>query len=172
MKPNDDRAEYAIREANAGGDLAIAASLFREYAMSLDFSLDYQGFEQELANLPGKYGPPRGCVLIAWFSREGSLEAVGCAALRSLDARTCEMKRMFVRPSHRGKGIGRLLAEFLIERARSLGYNSMRLDSSKDFIAAVGLYKSLGFQPIERYNNDPLPCTVFLELELRSRHEQ
>jgi ribosomal protein S18 acetylase RimI-like enzyme len=170
MSTNYDGACYTIRDALTPGDLAIAASLFREYALSLDFSLDYQGFEQELASLPGKYGPPRGCILIAWRSHGHKLEAIGCAALRTLDARTCEMKRMFVRPSYRGYGIGRMLAEGLISRAKAFGYEAMRLDSSSDFKAAVGLYQSLGFQPIDRYNDDPLPCTVFMELDLRSTH--
>lgn len=146
-----------------------AAALFREYAQGLPFSLCFQGFDEELKTLPGKYAKPRGTIILANRIDEGGVIAdpVGCVALRPIvDERTCEMKRMYVKPTSRGLGLGRLLAEELIRFARSVGYARMLLDSEPDFAAAMGLYRSLGFVDTERYNDDPHPQTVFMELRL------
>jgi putative acetyltransferase len=154
----------AIVEATSPEHLEVIRTLFLEYAASLAFSLEYQGFEHELATLPGRYGPPNGCLLLAISAGGG----VGSAALREIEpspaGRTCEMKRLYVRPSHRGQGLGRRLAQEIIDRGRALGYAAMRLDTGDDMIPARRLYESLGFRPIERYNDDPMENTLWFEL--------
>jgi putative acetyltransferase len=159
-------AGVVIKAVQTRTDVRIAAGLFREYAAGLDFSLEYQGFEAELAGLPGRYGAPGGCILLA----EVDGEAVGCVALREIGTeggrRVCEMKRLYVRAIARGVGAGRRLCEELVSRARQVGYAAMKLDTATDMAAAVGLYQSLGFRPCARYNDDPMPCTLFFELEL------
>lgn len=153
-----------IVEAHTPEHLSPIRALFLEYAASLDFSLEYQGFEAELAALPGRYAPPTGCLLLAIH---GGTPA-GCVAMREIEpapsGRICEMKRLYVRPAARGLGLGRRLAERVIAQGKQLGYVAMRLDTSADMLAATTLYQSLGFRPIGRYNDDPLPCTVFMEL--------
>lgn len=153
-----------IVEADTPGLVACAAGLFREYAAGLPFSLDYQGFEEELAALPGRYARPTGVLLLAMDGET----AAGCAALRELDqdsrGRICEMKRLYVRPAFRSAGLGGRLAERIVEEGRRLGYAAMRLDTSGDMAAAIRVYTSLGFEPIPRYNNDPLEDTLFFEL--------
>ncbi len=161
-----------VLEVSQGLELSFAASLFAEYAKSLDggahMSLHHQGFERELATLPGRYARPSGCILIARV--DGA--AAGCIALREISAgaedagRICEMKRMYVKPAFRGLGLGRRLAERLIAEARSIGYSMMKLDTEPDFAAALGLYRSLGFGEIPRYNDDPVACTMYLGLRL------
>lgn len=157
--------------AASASDLGLARELFSEYAASLPFSLCFQGFDEELATLPGKYASPAGEILIA-RDHTGPL---GCVAVRPIDplpgdpadARpVCEMKRLYVRPAARGIGAGRALCERLIADARAMGYRTMKLDSEPDFDAAVGLYRSLGFAPIGRYNDDPHPQTIYLGLRL------
>lgn len=142
--------------------------LFREYVASLPFPLDYQGFDAEVASLPGKYAMPGGCILLA---RRGG-EYVGCIALRPLDASglrasdvepVCEMKRMYVRPAGRGLGIGRMLSEELLAFARGAGYRTMKLDTESTFVAATALYRALGFAECERYNDDPQPDTIWMK---------
>jgi len=166
-------AQISIIEATTGLDFSLAAQLFLEYARSLDggahMSLHHQGFEKELASLPGRYARPSGLILIAMSDRA----PVGCAALREIDrmpedpGRVCEMKRMYVRPSARGLGAGRRLAERLIHEAKSIGYSMMKLDTEPDFAAALGLYRSLGFAEIPRYNDDPVACTMYMGLVLK-----
>jgi GNAT superfamily N-acetyltransferase len=154
----------SILEAQSPRELAIAADLFREYARSLPFPLDYQGFEEELASLPGKYAPPAGAIFIA--SHDDI--PVGCIAMRPLTpmpgdpSPVCEMKRMYVRPTARGLSLGRLLATTLLDRARTAGYAMMKLDSESDFTPALTLYRSLGFVECPDYNNDPMPNTVWM----------
>ena len=142
--------------------VAVVGTLFREYADSLSFPLDFQDFDGELAQLPGPYGPPRGALLLA---RAGGKPA-GCAALRELDGRTAELKRLFVRPRHRGLGVGRQLTESAIRIAEELGYARIRLDTTPEMVAAQGLYAALGFREIAPYRSNPIPGTRYLELIL------
>jgi GNAT superfamily N-acetyltransferase len=132
----------------------------------IDQYFDASQFEEELASLPGKYAPPAGALLLA--SHDGS--PAGCVALRQIDTASCEMKRMFVYPEFHGKGVGRALAEAVIERARTLGYRSMVLDTSIRQSEARGLYRRYGFRDIAPYYELPgdlRDWLVFMELDLR-----
>lgn len=151
-----------IRWAKVPGDLMAVKDLFQEYANSLSFELDFQDFGEELATLPGKYAPPLGTILVA---REKG-ETVGCVAVRPLGEKICEMKRLYVKPSHRGKKLGRDLALAIIEEAKRLGYKTMRLDTVVEMKEASALYRSLGFQPIDAYCYNPLSGAMYFELKL------
>jgi len=139
-------------------------TLFEEYAASLEVDLCFQGFEQELAALPGDYARPHGRLLLAWWNDE----VAGCVALRRIDPNICEMKRLYVRPSYRSHGVGRALALRVIGEARQAGYRSMRLDSLPSMKSALRLYRTLGFQNIASYRDNPVEGTAFLELQLTS----
>jgi len=152
----------AIREAESPHDLALVRDLFLEYAASLGFDLAFQGFDREVAELPGAYGPPRGVILLAVDGEN----AAGCVALRLLDPDTCEMKRLYVRPAFRGTGLGRRLAEAILAEGRSRGYRRMRLDTVPAMAGAIALYRSLGFREIRPYRENPVPGALFLEREL------
>jgi ribosomal protein S18 acetylase RimI-like enzyme len=128
----------------------------------LTFELDFQDFGEELATLPGKYAPPLGAILVA---KENG-ETVGCVAVRPLGEVICEMKRLYVKPAHRGKRLGRDLALAIIEEAKRLGYKVMRLDTTVAMKEASALYRSLGFQPIDAYCYNPLPDAMYFELKL------
>jgi ribosomal protein S18 acetylase RimI-like enzyme len=157
-----------IRDAHKGEALATARQLFNECAASLDISLCFQGFDEELASLPGPYAPPQGRLLLAWRDKV----SVGCVALRSLEPGTCEMKRLYVRPAYRTGGVGRLLAERVIHEAATAGYRRMRLDSLPTMQTALQLYRRLGFREIAPYTTNPVKGAVFLELQLdRSPHD-
>jgi len=137
--------------------------LFLEYARSLGFSLCFQNFDQELANLPGDYSPPHGKLLLAEF--EGEL--AGCVALHKLENEICEMKRLYLRPQFRGKGLGRALATRIIAEARDLGYSRLRLDTVESAMQdAVAMYLKLGFRKIDPYCANPMPSALYLELVL------
>jgi carbonic anhydrase len=142
--------------------LAEARALFREYAASLDVDLDFQGFGAEVAGLPGAYAAPRGRL---WLAREGARSG-GCVALRPLGDDACEMKRLYVRPGFRGRGLGRQLAGVAIDAARALGYRCMRLDTLPSMRDALALYRVLGFVEIAPYYPNPVPGAVFMELAL------
>ena len=151
-----------VRES-ATSDLEAARGIFAEYIGSVAHlaaaSFAHQRVDEELQTLPGRYGPPGGTILLAWDAGT----CVGCAAVRPLDgAQTCELKRMYVRPSHRRMGLGRRLAEAALLRARELGYRTVNLDSDPRLRPALALYRSLGFSPAARYNQDPDPETVYL----------
>jgi ribosomal protein S18 acetylase RimI-like enzyme len=139
--------------------------LFREYADSLGVDLSFQGFEAELAALPGDYAPPSGRLLLAVRSHE----PLGCVALRPLGGRDCELKRLYVRPAGRGAGLGRRLTEAAIEAAGELGYEHMLLDTLPTMGTAQELYRSLGFEETEPYRHNPVPHTSFMALRIRRR---
>jgi putative acetyltransferase len=145
-------------------DLPAITSLFRAYAASLPIDLGYQGFDGELASLPGKYAPPTGALLIA---RDANGAALGCVAMRPLDERgVCEMKRLYVAPAGRGQGLGRALAHAIIEAARAAGHREMRLDTLASMHEAQALYRALGFTEIAAYYDSPIENTVFMRLAL------
>lgn len=143
-------------------DLEHIRTLFREYADSLGFDLDFQDFVRELDELPGDYAPPDGCLLLA---KEGS-QLIGCVALRKIDNETCEMKRLYVRPDFRGKGIGRALSQKIIDEAHAIGYRRMRLDTIPTMKQANALYYSFGFKKIKPYRYNPIEGALFMELQL------
>jgi len=151
-----------LAQAETPEQIEEVRRLLREYEASLGVSLCFQGFESELATLPGEYAPPAGSLLLA--SETG--QALGCVALRKLDDETCEMKRLYLRPDFRGKGAGRTLALAIIDEARKIGCNKMRLDTLPSMREAIALYESLGFKRIEPYYRNPVPGVVFMELKL------
>ena len=152
-----------IVQARSENDLQAVRTMFHEYADELGVDLGFQGFEEELAGLPGAYAPPTGRLLLAVVEEAPA----GCVALRELgDDRACEMKRLYVRPAFRGTGLGRTLAEAIVDGARGVGYERMRLDTLPSMDAALGLYESLGFRSIAPYYENPIPGARFLELRL------
>jgi len=148
-----------IVEASSTEQLDAVAELFAEYADALGVDLSFQGFEAEVASLPGAYAPPAGRILLAL---DDSLVA-GCVAVRPLGVRICEMKRLYVRPAYRGSGLGRRLALEVLAAAAELGYERMRLDTLPMMGRAQELYRSLGFVEIDPYTVNPVPGTRFLE---------
>lgn len=140
--------------------------ILRDYAASLDVDLSFQDFEGELAALPGAYAPPGGLLLLSLV--DGAV--AGCGAFRSLpDADTpnaCEMKRLYVRPAFRGFGLGRMLAQALMDRATEAGYSAMFLDTLDDMESARGLYESLGFEEVPPFYFNPVPGAHYLKVEL------
>lgn len=151
-----------IQTATVPEEIPDIKELFQEYADSLSFALDFQDFREELTTLPGKYAPPSGSILVA---KENG-ETVGCVAVRPLGGEVCEMKRLYVRPSHRGKRVGWELALAIIEEAKRLGYKAMRLDTVLEMKEASALYRALGFQRIDAYCYNPLPGAMYFELKL------
>jgi len=160
--PNDAPSTIDIRPAEFPRDLPFVRALFREYAEGLGVDLGFQSFEEEVAALPGKYAPPSGRLLIAWRGAE----ALGSVALRAIDAGSCEMKRLFVRPAARGEQLGRRLAERICAEAREAGYARICLDTLPMMGSAQMLYASLGFEAIEPYVFNPIVGTKFLALRL------
>lgn len=155
--------DFSLVQADTPAQIAQARELFLEYAQSLGFSLCFQNFDKELAELPGDYAPPEGRLLLAEY--EGQLAA--CVALHKLDAEICEMKRLYLRPQFRGKGLGRIIADRIIADARQIGYRRMRLDTVGPVMQdAVAMYRKIGFREIASYRPNPNPGTLYMELEL------
>ena len=150
-------------QAESHDQISQARELFLEYAQSLGFSLCFQGFDKELAELPGDYAPPEGRLLLAEY--DGQLAA--CVALHKLESGICEMKRLYLRPHFRGRGLGRALAEHIIAEARQIGYRRMRLDTVEPVMKdAVAMYRKLGFRDIAPYRSNPIAGAMYMELEL------
>lgn len=151
-----------IKSIETSDDLESIRTLFYEYAWNLGFDLSFQEFNKEVESLPGNYSPPEGCLLIAVEDQD----VLGCVALRKIEDNVCEMKRLFVRSAHRGRGIGRKLAQAVISASRNMGYTRMRLDTISSMKEATTLYRSLGFRDTKSYCFNPVPGAVFFELSL------
>ena len=154
---------FAFSQAESPAQIAQTRELFKEYAQSLGFSLCFQNFDHELAALPGDYAPPEGRLLLANYDAQPA----GCVALHELEPGICEMKRLYLRPRFRGKGLGRALAERIIAEAREIGYQRMRLDTVEPVMKdAVAMYRRLGFQEIAPYRANPIAGAMYMELQL------
>jgi putative acetyltransferase len=172
MNPGLDRAanpapsklkSLTFAQAESNAQIAQARELFLEYAQSLGFSLCFQNFDKELAELPGDYAPPEGRLLLAEY--DGELAA--CVALHKLEPGICEMKRLYLRPQFRGKGLGRALADRIIADARQIRYHRMRLDTVEPVMKdAVAMYRKLGFKQVAPYRPNPIAGAMYMELEL------
>ena len=153
----------SFAQAESPAQIAHVRELFLEYAQSLGFSLCFQNFDTELAGLPGDYAPPEGRLLLAEY--EGQL--AGCAALHRFEDGICEMKRLYLRPQFRGKGVGRFLADSIIREARRIGYQRMRLDTVEPVMKdAVAMYRRIGFREISPYCSNPIAGALYMELQL------
>jgi putative acetyltransferase len=151
----------SILPATTPEQIAQVRALFLDYAASLKFDLGFQGFERELAELPGDYAPPKGRLLLAYLNHE----AVGCAALHEQSGEIGEMKRLYVKPSARGHGIGRRLSEEIIRAAAEIGYTRIRLDTIADQMQeAVAMYRKQGFVDIPPYRHNPIAGALYMEL--------
>jgi ribosomal protein S18 acetylase RimI-like enzyme len=153
-----------IVAAHQGINLKTVWALFHEYALSLPFDLDFQDFESELAHIEQHYAPPKGRLYLA----RGEDAPAGCVALRYFDKGVCEMKRLYVRPAFRGRHVGRQLAQTVIEAAREIGYDYMRLDTVPAMRSANRLYTQLGFKAIDAYRFNPIEGAIYLELDLNA----
>jgi putative acetyltransferase len=159
----------SIAQATDSQGIARAQRLFLEYNATIGIDLEFQGFDHELATLPGRYAPPGGRLLLALRGEE----PIGCVALRALEPGVSELKRLYVRPAFRGRGVGRLLVERTITEARAAGYHTMRLDTLPAMERARALYEAIGFRQIPAYAGFcPVPGTTFYELDLRVLTEQ
>jgi len=162
LKSNRLPTMLKIFSAETNKDIKTVKQLFVEYADSLGFDLCFQNFDEELANLPGDYAPPSGCLLLARYNGE----AAGCIALRKLSDCISEMKRLYVKPQMRGLKIGRKLVEAVIAEARKIGYTHIRADTVPSMKQARALYTSIGFKEIKPYCRNPIEGAIFIELKL------
>jgi len=153
-----------IREVQTGGDVEQARRLFVEYQAALGVDLCFQGFAEELATLPGNYSRPGGCLLLA----VDGATILGGIGLRALQGSDCEMKRLYVRPEGRGRGLGRMLAEAVIGEAREAGYDRIVLDTLPGMKEAQALYRSLGFREIAPYYPNPIEGVAYMALSLKA----
>jgi len=161
--PTSSSDEFTIAPARSVIELTSAAALFRAYAKTLPVDLAPQGFSQELASLPGVYAPPAGELLLA---KRGD-HVLGCIALKPLEPpAVAEIKRLFVRPQARGKGVGKALVEAVMITAQRLGYGEIRLDTLPEMTGAIALYQAAGFAPIPPYGSHPYPGLVTLGKKL------
>ena len=151
-----------IVHAHTADHFECIRALFLQYADSLDFDLDFQHFNDELDTLPGDYAPPDGCLILA----EDTGKWAGCVALRCLEDDICEMKRLYVLPDFRSRGVGKILAQAVISEACNKGYAKMRLDTIESMHAARKLYASLGFYTIGPYRYNPIDGASYMELRL------
>ncbi|MFN2532793.1 MAG: GNAT family N-acetyltransferase [Pyrinomonadaceae bacterium] len=150
--------------ATSPAEIEAARVLFKEYEAWLGLNLCFQNFEQELAELPGKYAPPDGRLFLVFDDEQ----MAGCVALRRLSEDTCEMKRLFLRPAFRGRSLGRRMVQQIIEEARRMGYRRLRLDTLPGRMdQAIALYGSFGFTQIEPYYDSPISEALFMELKLQ-----
>lgn len=153
-----------VKQATTSEDIEAARALFKEYEAWLGISLCFQNFDQELANLPGSYAPPKGRLFLVYESDQ----LAGSIALRPIDHTTCEMKRLFLRSDFRGKGLGRKMVESILKEAQTIGYLRIRLDTIPGRMSeAISLYRSFGFKEIEPYYDSPFGDTLFMELDLQ-----
>ena len=161
-----DTPEITLRAPSTAAELDAAREIFSEYARGLDVDLCFQSFDAELAGLPGDYAAPTGHLLLAYVGGE----LAGCGAMRAASeadyANACEMKRLYVRPGFRGFGLGRVMAEALLDEARRAGYSAMLLDTLDDMEAARDLYTTLGFVEIPPYYYNPIPGAHYLKVDL------
>ncbi len=151
-----------IETPHGAADIAAVKALFLEYAQSLDFSLCFQGFDQEMATFPAKYSPPKGGLLLA---KVDGVPA-GAVGVWQQAPGVCEMKRLYLKPEFRGLDLGRRLAEGIVEEGRRLGYRAIRLDTLKSMVAARALYATMGFVEVEPYYDNPMAGAVYMELPL------
>lgn len=171
MNDEATSSEVQVREANQD-EMGVVRELFQEYAQSLGFDLSFQNFEEELATLPGHYARPRGRLLLAFCGEQ----AAGCVGLRPFDPGRCEMKRLYVRPAFRGRGIGDRLLKRFLQEARGLrtgirgksDYQSVVLDTVQPLMSrAIAVYKRMGFREIPPYRPNPIAGAVYMELRLK-----
>jgi putative acetyltransferase len=163
-RPAAEAGGFELVEARGPREIEACRELFLEYQRGLGVSLCFQGFDAEVAGLPGDYAPPRGRLYLALAAGRPA----GCVALRPLFHRDAEMKRLYVRPVHRGSGLGRLLAERIIGDARDRGYEALKLDTLPQMKAAQRMYEKLGFRDTSPYNDNPVGGVRFMVLDLTS----
>ena len=169
QKPNAEVFQMLkIFQAETAEHISMARELMLEYATSIEFNLCFQGFDEEMRLLPGKYSPPSGRLLLALWDDRRDERPAGVIALRTLaEAGSCEMKRLYVRTEFRGHGIGRLLVERVISEAAEVGYSRMRLDTVPgNMDRAIAMYRELGFRETVPYYNSPVGHTLFMEMDL------
>jgi len=155
----DPSIPFAVIAAESEADLEPIRTLFRRYVDWLGIDLSYQGFEEELAGLPGKYAPPKGALFLA---RDADGTVLGCVGLRPFGSEgACEMKRLYVLPEGRGRGVGAALVAIVLDAARQAGYSQMLLDTLPSMTGAIKLYKAAGFEEISAYYDTPIAETVF-----------
>jgi putative acetyltransferase len=160
---NSAPADFSLRQAKTAAEILQARELFLEYEKALGVSLCFQGFEKELAGLPGKYAPPSGRLLLATYA--GAL--AGCVALHGLDPEIGEMKRLYLRPAFRGKGLGQAMVDAVVTESRAIGYRQLRLDTIEPQMkSAVAMYRRMGFREIPPYCSNPCEGALYMELKL------